>query len=169
MHADRQDAMLAVMSGPVGAPMASEAMKLRTMTSASRRRSTRWRPIRWSGCAARTSSIPARVLLGQMACASRVAAAQYLGFPRRARAHRDRRLRACARATGQALCRSGVEGEPGLPGARAVYLACGRARSTASSTRPRWTSAMPSARASSFRSSSTRCRRPTRSPATRRR
>ena len=48
--------------------------------SANRRRSTRWRPIRWSGCAARTFSIRHALLLGQMMSHPAVAAQQYLSF-----------------------------------------------------------------------------------------
>ena len=47
-------------------------------------------------------------------------------LPRRARAHRNRRLRACARRQGQALCRSGMERERCLPRACAVLPGLGR-------------------------------------------
>ena len=49
-------------------------------TSASRRRSTRWRPIRWWGCAARTFSNSARALVGQLLSNPAAAARQYLSF-----------------------------------------------------------------------------------------
>ena len=61
----------------------------------------------------------ARTLLGHMASNPHGGATVSV-LPRRARPHRDRRLRARARSQGQAFCRSGVEGELCLPGARAV-------------------------------------------------
>ena len=67
----------------------------------------------------------ARALLGHMVSNPSVAAQQYTRLPRRAWPHRDRRLRACARPR-QAFCRSGLEGELCLPGARAVLSCLGR-------------------------------------------
>ena len=53
---------------------------LRTMTSANRRRSTRWRPIRWSVCAARTFSIRRACCSAQVLSNPAVAAQQYLAL-----------------------------------------------------------------------------------------
>ena len=88
-------------------------------------------------------------------------------FPRRAGTHRRRPLRSRAGREGPALRRPGLDGERRLPRAGAVLYRLGRSAQALPRRRDR--RAMPSAPASSYRCSSMRWRRPTRSSATRRR
>ena len=149
---------------------------LRTSTMANENTETSGHHVRDAGGAAhaRCQSAGRRAWAGHCGFRAHAARAEWSSNPtvvgaavavldRRARPHRDRRLRACARSQGQALCRSGLEGKLSLPGARAGLPRLGRRAQPLSWTKPRWTSATRSARASSSRCWWTRCRRPTRS------
>ena len=130
-------------------PWQTKTPRHRTRTSATRRSRIRSPPTRWSVCAAATSQFRAHAAWadGAQPDGGRPAVSV---LPRRARSHRDRRLRARARRQRQAFCRSGLEGEP--PTGRSFRPTWpGASRSTALWMTRRWKSVTRNARALSSR------------------
>ena len=134
------------------------------MTSASRRRSTRWRPIRWLGCVAGTFSIRHACCSGRCwAIPSWPGSSSWRSLPSSGASRPAAATSRRTPGTGGLPIRHGETVSPTAHSRRVTWP--GATPSTAFWTRPSSTSAMPSARASSSHWSWMRCRRPTRWPA----